>query len=64
MIEDGQNGYLLNPGDLDTLRTRLAKLIQDEELRKLMGGIGKEKCLAEFNEDTVIKKLIDIVKKV
>jgi len=37
IVHEGQNGYLINGDDIDTLALRLAALINDEELRRTMG---------------------------
>ena len=34
VLEDGVNGFLMEPGDTDALETKLEKLINDKELRR------------------------------
>ena len=44
VIEDGQNGYLVNYGDIQAMASSITKLLSDEKLREKMGAKGKEKA--------------------
>ena len=57
IIEEGENGYVILPGDLDALRDRLERLITNQELRLTMGKNNREKCRCEFLSDTMAKNL-------
>lgn len=37
VIDDGRTGYLVRPGDVDTLTDRLERLVTDEDLRRRLG---------------------------
>lgn len=37
IIQDGVNGYLVTPGDVDALAERIISIIKDTERRKEMG---------------------------
>jgi glycosyltransferase involved in cell wall biosynthesis len=46
-IQDGENGFLVAPGDEQALADRLRILLQDSELRRTMGTRAREKVMAE-----------------
>lgn len=48
VVEDGVNGYLVEPGDVDALRARVAGLIADPALRARMGAAGRARVEAAF----------------
>lgn len=48
VVEDGVNGYLVEPGDVDALRTRVARLMADPALRARMGEAGRARVEAAF----------------
>jgi glycosyltransferase involved in cell wall biosynthesis len=43
IVLDGQTGYLVPPGDTQTLRQRLSYLISNEQARISMGIMGRQK---------------------
>ena len=42
IITDGENGYIVNPAATEKLADIIIKLLADEELRKRIGGSGKQ----------------------
>jgi glycosyltransferase involved in cell wall biosynthesis len=40
LIVDGENGYVIEPNDIDTLSSRILKLLENEGLRKKFGDNG------------------------
>ena len=42
VIDDGRTGFLVQPGDVDTLTDRLERLIADPALRERMGDAARE----------------------
>lgn len=49
IIEDGLNGFLVEPGDINALEERLLSLIESPELRRKMGNAAHEKVKDKFN---------------
>lgn len=49
LVEDGISGYLVPPGDAQTLAARISALANDPKMRLEMGKKGREKVCAEFN---------------
>ncbi len=56
LIEDGVEGYLVAPGDVEALANRLAQLIQDADERQRMGARARAKA-RHFDEDLMLAQL-------
>src|SRR5262249_6903407 len=48
VIEDGQNGYLANPRDVDELIASLEKLMSQPEQMLSMGAVGRQRATTLF----------------
>ncbi len=57
LIEEGVNGYLVAPGDVDALRQQMERLIRDPALRWKMGENNRRKCAEHFLADRVVLQL-------
>ena len=55
VVDDGYNGFLCEPKDVDSLVKAMEKILQmtDEE-RRQMGLHGREKMEKEFNIDLIV----------
>lgn len=53
LIQDGQNGYLIEEGNQTAFVDKLSKLMQDESLRKRLGGENK-RMSEQYAEDAVM----------
>lgn len=47
-IEDGKNGYLVDPDDVDGAAARLERLLADDDLRRQLGERGRETVRERF----------------
>lgn len=56
-IEDGVEGYLVPPGDIDALAQALRRLLSDPQLRLRMGLAGRKKIEAYFTPDRVMPQI-------
>lgn len=56
-IQNGQSGYLLEPGDLEAMVVRCLELLEDPELRKKMGRVGREFVAGEFDLQQMIAQI-------
>lgn len=63
VIKDGENGYLITPGDIDTLTDRLYNLIQNSSLRKEFSEKSYQLISDNFSLDNNIGKLKNIYDK-
>jgi glycosyltransferase involved in cell wall biosynthesis len=57
VVRDGQDGFLVDTGDVETLAERLAQLAHDPELRTSMGEAGRARVLTRYS----VERLIDDV---
>ena len=57
VVRDGEDGFLVEPGDVEQLADRLAVLARDPELRGRMGRAGRERVLPRYG----VEQLIDNV---
>ena len=53
VVEDGVNGFLVAPGDMDSLAERVAQLIADPALRARLGETGRAKVEQSFTTQPV-----------
>ena len=53
VVEDGVNGYLVDPGRVEELAEAIAKLGSDYELRLRMGETNREKVATHFDVDAI-----------
>jgi glycosyltransferase involved in cell wall biosynthesis len=56
IVVDGENGYLVPPGDEAAFAARIAELLADLPLRERMGGAGREFARSHFDERDMIRK--------
>ena len=56
VVEDGVEGYIVEPGDVEALADRLVRLINDPERRRRMGQSAQDKA-RPFNWDVVLPQL-------
>src|SRR5205809_562779 len=57
VVQEGEDGFLVEPGATDELADRLARLAHDPELRERMGRAGRERVLPRY----AVARLIDDV---
>jgi glycosyltransferase involved in cell wall biosynthesis len=59
-IEDGVEGYLLRPGDVEGFADRIVRLLEDAALRARVGTAARLKAERVFGTDRVIAKVEDL----
>jgi glycosyltransferase involved in cell wall biosynthesis len=57
LVHDGQNGYLVPDGDIDTLASRIWCVMSDEDLRTGLGVEARGRA-EEWNLDSVVSRFI------
>jgi len=57
VINDGVDGYLVRPGDVDDLAQKLDTLMGNPELRRSMGRAGKARIPVEFAQEVHVRRL-------
>ncbi len=59
-IRNGQNGFLVEPGDVDSIEIRWRELLVDPELRLRLGQAAQETVLAEYQIDDKVMRIAEI----
>jgi glycosyltransferase involved in cell wall biosynthesis/lipopolysaccharide/colanic/teichoic acid biosynthesis glycosyltransferase len=57
---DGETGFVVPPGDINTLADRLSRLAADESLRLSFGLSGKERAREHFEEDSTLEAYLSL----
>ena len=60
MVEDGVNGMLFPPGDAEALRCRVARMLDDEGMRKRMSKAGREKAERLYGPEAHYGKIMEV----
>ena len=55
VVRDGEDGFLVDPGDVDALADRLARLAADPELRERLGASGRARVIPRYS----VERLVD-----
>lgn len=63
-VIEGRNGFLVQPGDIDTLYLRLSELCRNKQLRQNMGQESIQLISQKFDIQKLIDDLITVYKKV
>ena len=64
LAEDGVNGYLVAPRDIETLSSRILHLLQCEDEAIRMGKAGREKMLREYRWEVMVDSYDKLIKGV
>ena len=54
VVRDGEDGYLVEPGDVDAMAAALARLARDPDLRGRIGASARDRVLARYAVDRLI----------
>jgi glycosyltransferase involved in cell wall biosynthesis len=60
LVEDGVSGFIVPPGDMESLAARIRVLAGDAKLRTRMGKAGREKVVAEFDIADEVVRLAEL----
>ncbi len=60
VIEDGKEGFLIEPGDVQALADRLVRLAVDADLRSQMGTNARRRAQEEYSLDAMVERIIAI----
>lgn len=57
IIDDGKDGFIVDPRDTPALARAIRTLLTDERLRGEMGDLGRRKVLARYNVDEYARRM-------
>jgi len=63
VVRDGETGFLVPPGDLDSLSKAIGELIENEKLRRQFSQAAKEYAL-RWHQDTVALQTVELYYKI
>ncbi|WP_028401471.1 glycosyltransferase [Ectobacillus panaciterrae] len=63
VIQDGQNGYLVDAKDTNALTERIKRLLEDEKERQELARQAKEDFYAKFSNDVMIDRYKDLYRE-
>jgi len=64
IVRDGENGFLVKPGDHIELASKILQLLEDEKVCREMGERGRAKILADHRWDKVANQTIKVYEKI
>ena len=60
VVRDGQEGFLIEPGDVESLADRMVCLAKDAQLRRKMGQAGRERIGDGYSLEAMVKRLDEV----
>ncbi len=63
VIEDGKNGFLVEPRNVDELSKKIRLLLENENIARKMGEEGRKKVEKYFDWEKIVEEIIKIYKK-
>lgn len=63
VIDDGKNGFLVEPRNINELSERIRFLLENKEIAREMGDNGRKKVINYFDWDKIVENIIEIYKK-
>jgi glycosyltransferase involved in cell wall biosynthesis len=64
MVKDGVTGLLNSPGDLAGLSENIARLLNDDGLRRKLGSAGKVEARKRYLPEAIVKKLLNAYEEI
>jgi starch synthase len=64
VVEDEVTGILVPPGDPDALASAILTLLKDPARARKMGKAGRERVLANFTADDVVRQMLRVYESV
>ena len=64
LVEDGYNGLLYAPGDVEGIASGLIRLLGSEELREKYGRQGYERAGTEFSYEDHIRRILEVYREI
>ncbi|MCM8809959.1 MAG: glycosyltransferase family 4 protein [Candidatus Omnitrophica bacterium] len=62
VVEDGTNGYLVEPQNICQIKKAIEELLANERKTKEIGGINRKKIEENYSYDTIIERYLNLYK--
>ena len=63
-VTDGQEGFLIDVGDIEALADRLLRIAADADVRRRMGAAARRRAEAEFSLNVMVDRILSIYDEV
>ncbi|GAI33509.1 unnamed protein product [marine sediment metagenome] len=63
-MEDGLNGFLVEPGNPKALAEAMEKILNDENLARRIGEANRKKIVGNYSLDKVVEKYLELYGKI
>lgn len=63
IVKAGQTGFLVPPGDVNSLAGELVKLLQNRDLAESMGQAGRDRALTHFSEEQRTEQFLALYRR-
>jgi len=64
VIEDGEDGFLVEPENVEQLAENMAMLMSDKNLRHEIGDQAYKRAMSEFSEENYVKNYVNFIQKI
>ena len=64
VISDGKNGFIVEPGDVDSLKEKVKMLLENNEMLLSLSKGAAETNLTNFSSDVMVDKLEELYRKI
>jgi glycosyltransferase involved in cell wall biosynthesis len=59
-VHDGENGFLVTPGSVDELSTRMLEVLQDPALARRLGDRGRQLAMSKYDEQAFVRHFAEM----
>lgn len=63
LLNDGENGYIYQDGDIEDIYTKVKELLVNNEKRQQFGKLAYETIINEWNAKTAVERLLNLAKE-
>jgi glycosyltransferase involved in cell wall biosynthesis len=63
VVTEGEDGFLVEVGDIDGIANALAKLARDPELRQRMGESGRERVVPRYRVERLVNDVDELYRE-
>jgi glycosyltransferase involved in cell wall biosynthesis len=64
VVTDGQEGFLIKPGDIKALADRMTLLAKDKKLRQRMGRAGRRRVEENYSMNVMVERIMKVYREI